>query len=338
LNPLSQIAAEIARARRRYFAARPESWRRLRRPVVSIGNLSVGGSGKTPCVAAIAALLRERGERPAVLSRGYGREEAADGVVVVSDGRDLRADLARAGDEPLMLARQLPGVAVLVAHDRYLAGRIAERRLACSVHVLDDGFQHFGLERDLDLVVVGDAEITRPGVMPFGRLREPPDAARCADAILWTGAGETDAAAARLGVPLVFRLAMTPGPLSTMPFGGDVPQPGARVLALAGIARPERFVSGLREAGFDVGTSLLLRDHHPYRSADLSRIAAMLRSSGATCVVTTEKDMVRLLPWRPLPFALAWQGVVARIEPAGEFEAWLVAALHDREGAQESVA
>src|SRR4029079_6954208 len=161
VTTLSQIAGAVALARRRYYTDRPDSRRRLTKPVISVGNLTVGGSGKTPLVAYLAARLLERGWHPSILSRGYGRAYVADGVVVVSDGRTVLADLARSGDEHLMLARQLPGVAVLVSPNRHLAGRLAEARFGCDVHLLDDGFQHFVLERDIDLLVVGPDDVSR---------------------------------------------------------------------------------------------------------------------------------------------------------------------------------
>jgi tetraacyldisaccharide 4'-kinase len=143
LTIASHLYALGARVRRRTLSS-SDAQRRLDRPVVSVGNLSVGGSGKTPLVAYIARLLEDAGERPAILSRGYARTRPEDGVTVVSDGIRLRADLERAGDEPLMLARALPRVPVLVCADRYLAGRLAELRLGATAHLLDDGFQHLG--------------------------------------------------------------------------------------------------------------------------------------------------------------------------------------------------
>ena len=156
--------------------------------MVSIGNLSVGGTGKTPVVAAAASWLLECGERPAILSRGYKRQEPVPGVVVVSDGRGVTAALARSGDEPLMLARALPGGIVCVAEDRHLAGVLAERTLGATVHLLDDGFQHFGLARDLDVLVTTLGEIPEGRVLPRGRLREPADAAARAHLLVVMGA------------------------------------------------------------------------------------------------------------------------------------------------------
>ncbi len=176
--------AAAARYRRRYYARRSFLPRRLARPVISIGNLAAGGRAKTPVAALVAERLRARGERPAILSRGYARRDAADGVVVVRDPGGIRADLDRAGDEPLMLARRLDGVAVLASGSRYLAGRLAEHHFGCTVHVLDDGFQHFDLDRDADLVLLAPEDLTDPRTLPSGRLREPLDAASAADAFI----------------------------------------------------------------------------------------------------------------------------------------------------------
>jgi tetraacyldisaccharide 4'-kinase len=330
---ISALYGHAALARRRR-ATRTRA-RRLARPVVSIGNLSVGGSGKTPLVAHVARLLLAAGHRPAVLSRGYARTGPCDGVVVVSDGREVIDDLGRAGDEPLMLARQLPGAAVLVCPDRYMAGRLAEHHLGCTVHLLDDGFQHHALARTADLLVVGDDDL-RDHPLPAGRLREPLEAAGAADALLWTGPeGDGAAVAERLGVAAWFCMRRVPGPVESSSFDTGLPEPGARVLALAGIAKPGPFVDRLREDGYEVVRELLFPDHHPFSRADLFRIAQAVERSGAGGVVTTEKDMTRLLPLRPLPFALAWRGLAVDVEPAERFRAWLLEAVSRAHAAGE---
>jgi tetraacyldisaccharide 4'-kinase len=280
--------------------------------VISVGNLSVGGSGKTPLVGHLASLLREAGEYPAVLSRGYRREQADAGVVVVRDAEGMLADLARAGDEPSLLARLLPGCAVLVGQDRHLAGVLAESRLGCTVHVLDDGFQHHRLERDLDCVIVTEDDVTTGLMMPSGRLREPVEALADADVIF------TDAAA----VPVVTSVAVSLGiaghhvlpvgrhlgvPRLVEPWGAPPRQPrSAPVLAVAAIAGPGRFFDALRVAGWNVVETLAFADHHPFDRADIERMHAAARQCGAALILTTEKDMIRLLPSRPLPLPVAW--------------------------------
>ena len=326
---LDQMYATVARARRRWYAGDPDRRRRLERPVVSVGNVAVGGSGKTPLVAHLARLLQDAGHRPAILTRGYGRTRPSDGVTVVSDGERLLADLGRAGDEPLMLARRLPGVPVLVSGDRYLSGRLAERRFGCSVHLLDDGFQHFQLERDADLVVVSGADLARPATLPSGRLREPLDVLREASAVVLADVepAEDDAAVGALGalgVGTLFRLVREPGSPRPVDEGGrfEPPTAGTRVLAVAGLARPERFFADVGRHGWTVAGTLAFRDHHRYSEGDLVRIAAAMRGAGAAMVVTTEKDVARLLPLRPLPVPVAWVPLSVRVEPAADFWEW----------------
>jgi tetraacyldisaccharide 4'-kinase len=330
------IAALVSRAgvwRRRYYERPGSPRRQLARPVISVGNLAAGGSGKTPVVAAIAALLAEDGERPAILTRGYGRTIEPPGVVVVSDGRTILADLARAGDEPLMLARSLRGVSVFVAAERALAGALAERRFGATVHLLDDGFQHLALARDVDLVLTA-AEDEGDRVLPAGRLREPLAALARADALLVPNVSIADARAlaARHQVPRAFSVVRTPAPPRLVEPWGTAPRLSrtARVLAVAGIARPERFFDDVEEAGWTVAGRLRYRDHHPFSSGDVADIAARARRAQADLVLTTEKDVMRLLPWRPLPVPVAWVPLAVRIEPAEDFMLWITWRIEQR--------
>lgn len=311
---LSTFYAAAARRRRERYAARPDLRRRLRHPVISVGNLAVGGRGKTPLAAAVARLLLDSGERPAILSRGYGRVSRDAGVVVVRDPGGIRADLARSGDEPLMLARQLPGASVLACADRYLAGRFAEHHLGATVHVLDDGFQHLQLERDLDLVILGREDVARPVTLPAGRLREPLDTLVAADAVL-TADEDVELSVAGMDMP-VFRLRRSSPGWSEVPAGP--------VLALAGIAGPERFFGDLRRHGWAIAGTMVFPDHHPYRSRDLERIAAEVRRTGSERVVTTEKDFVRLLPFRPFPVPISSVPIALEPDPLDSFRAWML--------------
>ncbi len=324
---LSSLFAAAARRRRERYARRPDLRRRLRRPVISVGNIAVGGRGKTPTVAALARLLLASGERPAILSRGYARTEPQDGVVVVSGPDGLRADLARSGDEPLMLARGLPGVPVLVSSDRYLAGLLAEHHFGTTVHVLDDGFQHLVLDRDIDLVIVSDEDLD-PGAktLPSGRLREPADALIAADAVL--SAGDDPRLPAGVEVP-VFALRRTVGePLAIDGEGQQAPLPrDTPILAVAGIAAPARFFDNLQAQGWTVSSTRAFRDHHPYSRAEVEGIWSQAQREGARAVVTTEKDLMRLLPFRPFPLPLAYVPLTMEIEPGAEFRLWLEASL-----------
>lgn len=326
MSVLNHLYGSLAARRRRWYAERPDRCRRLEQPVVSVGALAAGGSGKTPVTAHVAELLAAHGERPAVLSRGYGRRQRADGVVIVRDRAGIQTTLDAAGDEPLMLANRLTGMPVLVCEDRFLAGRVAETRFEASVHVLDDGFQHLALHRDIDLVVIGAADVEAQQTLPGGRLRERLATAHVADALIVEAPTLAAASqvAARLGVDDVFQLTRRLGvPMPAAPDAGDVPS-GARVLVVCGIAHPAAFVAAVRDAGYEVAGSIELVDHHPFSAGDVERIAGRATAVGAECVLTTEKDMVRLRPYAPFTFPLAWVPLQVTIEPAGRLRAWLV--------------
>jgi len=284
----------------------------------------VGGRAKTPLAAYVAARLRDMGERPAILSRGYGRRDAVDGVVVVRDAGGIRADLDRAGDEPLMLARQLDGVPVLVCASRHLAGRLAEHHFGCTVHVLDDGFQHFALQRDADIVIVAREDVEQGRTLPAGRLREPLDALAAADAIVTLG----DAAMPDSRQPAWRARRTLQAVRPAEPSGAPMTAADGPVLALAGIAEPDGFFADLRAAGWTVSRELRFRDHHRYSRRDVSAIAAAAHHSGARAVVTTEKDLVRLLPFRPFPFPVGVAPLALRIDAPDTFDHWLMERVH----------
>jgi tetraacyldisaccharide 4'-kinase len=323
---LDLLYGEVARWRRRSFERHPDRRRRLARPVISVGNLSVGGTGKSPVVAALAAWLVQRGERPAILSRGYRRRDDVPGVVVVSDGHAVRAGLARSGDEPLMLARAVPGAVVCVCPDRHLAGVLAERTLGATVHLMDDGFQHVSLARDLDVLVTAPGEIGGGRVLPYGRLREAPDAAARAHVLVVMGAtagaaategwalgvGLACGAEKMLGTPCLVGISADSRTQDPIP---SPPSPGSRVVVACGIANPRRFVEDLTHAGYVVAGEVLFGDHHPFSARDLSRISAAVIDSGAEGVLTTDKDAVRFEEAGARPFALYRVPLTLRFDP-----------------------
>jgi tetraacyldisaccharide 4'-kinase len=326
LTAASSIYGAAAAWRRRWYAHDPARQRRLSRPVVSVGNLRVGGSGKTPIVGYVARLLLARGERPAILTRGYARTAPVEGVTVVSDGTAVLETVDRAGDEPLMLARALPGVLVLVGADRYLSGRMAER-LGATVHLLDDGFQHLALAREVDLLLASEDDLA-DRVLPAGRLREPLAAAAAADALLVSDC--TPEVADRLGRELhvnvafgVRRALVTPRLLAT---GEPVEAGGARVLAVAGIARPERFFADLAAAGWPPAGTVVFGDHHSYTDSDVERIARAARDHLADLVLTTEKDATRLAARNLDGLRVAAVPLTIVIDPP-EFDDWLLGRL-----------
>jgi tetraacyldisaccharide 4'-kinase len=322
LRFLSRVYGSAVRSRRAWYARHPDRVRHLARPVISVGNLVVGGSGKTPLVAEIARHLLAAGEHPVILSRGYGRRRPADGVVVVSDGRRTQAPAEESGDEPQMLARALAGVPVLVSPDRYLAGCLAERRFGCTVHLLDDGFQRLQLARDINLLVMAKGDLEE-SLLPFGRLREPLDAARAADALIVAGdQADVEAVASQTGVTLAFRVHLRQGEPRFLNEPGPIT--GRRVVAVAGIARPARFFDALRSGGWDVVRELAFRDHHWFSRRDLQAIERTAADAEAGLILTTEKDAARLelqavagsqVPWAAVPLQVS-------IEPA-LFMSWM---------------
>jgi tetraacyldisaccharide 4'-kinase len=327
IGTLGAIYGAAATWRRRWYARHPERQRRLARPVVSVGNLGVGGSGKTPIVEHIARLLAAAGERPSILTRGYGRKTARPGATVVSDGTRVIGRLDESGDEPLMLARALEGrgVSVVVGADRYVSGLLAENRLGATVHILDDGFQHAGLARDVDLLATSEHDLVDQP-LPAGRLREALAGAVDADAAL-VDAGYLPAAervGRGLGIEKVFRVTRALEPPRMVKTDETVVVPaGSRVFAFAGIARPERFFADLAGAGWDVVDSLAFRDHHRFTKADLMRIDRQARRSASAIVLTTAKDAVRLAADDLKDLPLAFVPLTAAIEPAEEFLAWM---------------
>ncbi len=302
---------------------------------MSVGNLSVGGMGKTPVVAAIAQWLIERGERPSILSRGYKRQWQVDGVVVVSDGTRVLVGVDEAGDEPLMLARQVPGAAVCVCTDRHLAGVLAERRLGCSVHVLDDGFQHLRLARDLDVIVTAPGEIPHGRVLPLGRLREPMEAASRAQLVIVADATEAEAQseAWALGISQFAGMRRRQGVPRWINEGGEPLSTQDPVVAVAGIAHPTRFFDALEAAGFHLAGTLPLSDHHAYTARDLQTIGERLHQSRAAAIVTTEKDAVKLEALQPLPFPLAAVPLELEFDPWTNVTGVVEAALARARGA-----
>jgi tetraacyldisaccharide 4'-kinase len=318
---ISAIFAASARARRRWYSRRPYARRRLTRPVVSVGNLSVGGSGKTPAVAHLARQLVAWGERPAILSRGYGRVRSRDGVVVVREPDRVVGTLDESGDEPMMLACDLNNVAVLVSPDRYLAGCLAESAFDCTVHLLDDGFQHLSLARDIDLVIVTESDLS-DRTLPSGRLREPLDTIAVADAVFVNDCEPARMAA--LGAARIYRLVQAIGEgwlLETRENAGAADL--RRVAVVSGIARPARVSESARAAGWMVAETYVFPDHHPYSRADVDLMVRGARAAGAEAILTTPKDAVRLAPHVPIGFPVVVLPIAVSIEPAAEFEGWL---------------
>lgn len=293
--------------------------------VLVVGNLTVGGTGKTPVVEKCARTLRDRGRKVAILSRGYKSKSAPPwkrlwlGLThaqpppprVVSDGQRVLLDSEQAGDEPYMLARNLPGVVVLVDKDRVKAGAYAIKRFGCDTLVLDDGFQYLRLKGSLNLLLVDKTNPFGNGrILPRGILREPVKHLRRANYIFLTKSnGRRDPDLEALiaqhnpGADLI-ECAHRPQYLQEAgrtPESAEGRQPlawlkGRRVFAFSGIAAPESFEKFLRDLGAMVMGRERFLDHYRYSAEELSELAAQARREGAECLVTTEKDAVRLPP------------------------------------------
>lgn len=266
-------------------------------PVVSVGNLTVGGTGKTPVVAWLARWLLSEGLRPAVVSRGYGGR-AGKGPLLVSAGKGPGFDWTACGDEPFLLARALPGTIVIVGSDRF-AGARAAREAGADVVILDDGFQHRRLGREFDLVLL---DATSPfgnyHLLPAGTLREPVSGLRRASAVLITRARRAESLVV---IEKVVRRYNPTAPIlragtRRVGFfdveGRPVPRPG-RAVAFCGIGNPGAFAGDLETEGIEVVALRLFPDHHAYGLAEWRDLASLAREHEAM-LLTTEKDLVRL--------------------------------------------
>lgn len=281
------LAAAFGLAVRARNAAFDRRWMRAAAsaaPVVSVGNLAVGGRGKTPAVIAIGRELRRRGVMFDVVTRGYRRR--ANRLAIALSGEE---PLDCTGDEPLLIARQL-GAPVIVHADRLRAAREGEARFGSHLHLLDDGFQRRQLRRAFDLVIVAPGDL-RGRLLPAGRLREPPASLARADAVLWlTENGDhadpaTLAAFTRAPVFLARKIAVAAsGPVPNRPF------------AFCALAEPASFWATLAGLGVAPSARAVFRDHHRYRSRDVERLLAAARAVGAGGFITTEKDAVNLEP------------------------------------------
>jgi tetraacyldisaccharide 4'-kinase len=320
-------------AAHRYRAAR---WRaraeRLPVAVWSVGNLHWGGTGKTPVVVAIATWLRDRGVRVAVLSRGYGRR--GSGPLVVSTGRGPRVDPGRAGDEPWLLAEALPTVPVAVGERRSAAARLLLATLPAppQLFLLDDGFSHLRLARDLDLLVLPARDPFGGGRLPpGGRLREPLAAAARAHALLLAGADVDGGRARQTGDALAPYGFLGPAfacevqAAAARRVGADdaAITPAPPLLLVTGIAGPARVRAAAESVGLRVADHLAFGDHHAYPGRSLRRIERAAARAGAAAVLTTTKDRVKLAGRLSLPL---WElPVAAAPEPA--FWSWLAKRL-----------
>ena len=321
MNLFSAAAASlygaVGRARNHFYDSGALKQQRLERPVVSVGNLSVGGAGKTPFVVTLGTLLLERGIKFDVLSRGYGR--SSTGVHIV----DALGTARDHGDEPLLIARRL-GVPVIVGESRSEAGALAEKKFPSEMHLLDDGFQHRELARDFDIVLVTPDD-ARDQLLPAGRLREPLGALRRADAVvLMSGAKPEDFP---LAGKLVWRARRGISPKG-------LPK---KAVAFCGIARPQNFLLQLKLAGCEPSAAAAFRDHYHYKQSDIADLLELRRQSDAEVFVTTEKDAINLGPLLDQLHPIAIAQVTMQLADAGAAIDAMLRVLADKRGTRETI-
>lgn len=293
-------------------------------PVISVGNMTAGGTGKTPLVEYLVRQCEARGKRVGVVSRGYGRRTS--GLVVVSDGNSLLVDAAHGGDEPVQIARKNPKAVVVVGENKVSAARFAARTLGAEVVLLDDGFQHRYLRRRMDIVVIDSMHnLSQESMLPAGFRREPLAGLGRATLLAFSNLKEPDVLTSLqrdldrwyVGPAIGFRhrsdglfrssdhTRVNPGTLRATP-----------VLAFSGIGNHDRFVEGLKEEGFTVRDDIRFPDHHVYTGTDCNRLARRMKDAGAELCVTTEKDVVRMKsgPGESFPASLSLHYVSIEVE------------------------
>ncbi len=293
MNPVSATYGAWIWARNRLYDRGILQSRRLTRPVISVGNISVGGSGKTPFVILLGELLQQRGISFDLLSRGYGRKTR--GVLVV----DPNGSAQEFGDEPILIAKRL-GCPVIVGESRYQAGLVAETRFNSQLHILDDGFQHRSLARDFDIVLLTPEDL-QDRLLPAGRLREPLSSLNRSDAVVMerrafrpSRTGEAVPNSTRIDdMGSAILPAKNVWPVRR---GIELSSPPARPVAFCGIAKPQKFVEQLKLAGVEIAAEKFYRDHHAYSSDDIRDLVALRDEARAGGFITTEKDAINLGP------------------------------------------
>jgi tetraacyldisaccharide 4'-kinase len=343
LRPLGGLYGVAMRARRALYRAGRLPVHELGVPVISVGNLTTGGTGKTPLVEWIANELAQTGRRVCILTRGYGRRSSSTRVIV-SDGNEILSDANRAGDEPLLLAERLKGLAAVICDaDRVSAAHWAVENFKSDVFILDDGFQHLRVARNLNILAIDATNPWGNGkLLPAGILREPRSELTRAECIVITRADDptsTEAlqheiAAQSSGCP-VFCSRMSLSGLR--PIQGDLDRSlitaqeikAAPVAAFCGIGNPESFFSLLRRGGYQLRHTQTFRDHYSYAQSDIDRVVRESAAHGAQILLTTAKDEVKL---RSLKFELPCYAadIAIEIENQEKLRALVEKAIQDK--------
>ena len=316
LPPLSALYGAVTRTRLSLYQRGTFHTTRLERPVISVGNITVGGTGKTPLVEWVAKTLAANGRRVCILTRGYKRENPRT-EVIVSDGHAILATPVEAGDEPYLLASNLLGSAAVISNaDRISAGRYAIETFGTECFVLDDGFQHLRLARDLDIVTIDATNPWGGGrLLPYGRLREPIAALRRADCVVLT---RCDQAAEIDALSTTVRDLVRGRPVfqSTMRAVRS-PKVEGPVAAFCAVGNSQSFFDQVRSSGYELVFERAFTDHHWYTQNDLQEVERRALEAGATALITTAKDAVKL---RSLTFSLPWHVLEVEISIQNETE------------------
>jgi tetraacyldisaccharide 4'-kinase len=274
--------------------------KRLDRPVISVGNITAGGSGKTPLVEFICRELMERGLKPAILSRGYNRSSKKDIIFISPPGSGI--DSETIGDEPFMMARRLNGAAFGIGGNRHRTGTGLLKRYNPDFFILDDGFQHRSLHRDIDIVILnGNRPFYNGWCLPAGMLREPPGSLSRADLIVVRGSAINEEIIKFAAGKEIINVSVLPDGLKSIP--GNKPLPvsnlkGKKVIAFCGIGDPDGFRRMILGSGAELRYFKSYRDHYRYTERDIAGLKEKYRSSGGEMALTTAKDAVKLMKFK----------------------------------------
>ncbi|MBD3287565.1 tetraacyldisaccharide 4'-kinase [candidate division KSB1 bacterium] len=289
---------------------------------ISVGNITTGGTGKTPAVEYLAKVLTAKGKRVAILSRGYRRK--SKGSLIVSDGKKILADYKHSGDEPQLLARNLKGVPVIVESDRFKGGLLIRNKFDPGIIILDDAFQHRRIKRNLDILMIDcTAGLEHDRMLPAGNLREPLSGLKRSDIILLTRVDQvnrTDSLRQFIkkftNAPIIETIHQ---PVSLKELNGDSEFPvnainHKTVLLFSGIGNPVAFKNTIMKLGANVVSEVTFFDHHFYAKADLQNIRRIAENKGVKWIITTEKDAIRLSSMKALDFSIYYLKIRLKIE------------------------
>ena len=311
MNPLSAIFGAAVAVRNSMYDRKIFAIHKLAKPVVSVGNISVGGSGKTPFVIALGESLKARGISFDILSRGYGRASRSTTIV------DPSGTTRDYGDEPLLIAGKL-GVPVVVGADRFQAGLLSEKTHPAQLHLLDDGFQHRQLHRDCDLVMLPQIDL-QDTLLPIGRLREPQSSLGRADVLVMQAEVNPPQRSAGKQVWRVTRTL-------------ELPALNGTAFAFCGIARPDQFFAQLKTSGVQLAGTQAFPDHHRYTAADMQLLLRQKQQRKADFFVTTEKDEINVQPLIQELDDLRIARLKATLEDPNAAIEWLIRTLEQRCG------